>query len=102
MIKECQKLKQEQKEKASNNKGKAKANVVQDHSDMDDMVMDFSVVVLEISLVENPRQWWVDTGSTRHICSDRSEFSFMPQSRAKRCTWAMTPPLKCRGLEKLS
>ena len=35
----------------------------------------FSAVVSECNLVQNPNQWWVDTGATRHVCSDKSMFS---------------------------
>ncbi|XP_077251432.1 uncharacterized protein LOC143890609 [Tasmannia lanceolata] len=34
-----------------------------------------SAVVSEVNLVSNVKDWWVDTGATRHICSDRSVFS---------------------------
>ncbi|KAL0313167.1 UNVERIFIED_CONTAM: Retrovirus-related Pol polyprotein from transposon TNT 1-94 [Sesamum radiatum] len=27
------------------------------------------------NLVDNPREWWIDTGATRHICSDKEMFS---------------------------
>ncbi|XP_075481108.1 uncharacterized protein LOC142521814 [Primulina tabacum] len=32
-------------------------------------------VILEANLVENPNEWWVDTGATRHICSNKGMFS---------------------------
>ena len=35
----------------------------------------FFVVVSEVNLVGNTKEWWVDTGSTRHICSDKKMFS---------------------------
>ena len=35
----------------------------------------FSVVVSEVNLVGNTKEWWVDTGATRHICSDKKTFS---------------------------
>ena len=31
--------------------------------------------VFEINLVNNTNDWWVDTGATRHICSDKKLFS---------------------------
>ncbi|KAK4372232.1 hypothetical protein RND71_007616 [Anisodus tanguticus] len=63
MIKDCRKLKTEQQVKA---KAKGKAH---------DIIEEFSAVVLEANLVENPMQWWMDTGATRHICSNRDAFS---------------------------
>jgi hypothetical protein len=31
--------------------------------------------VSEINLVKTTNKWWVDTGATRHICSDKKMFS---------------------------
>ena len=48
------------------------------------MIEEFSAVVLEANLVENPMQWWVDTGATRHICSNKDAFStYTPVSDKK-------------------
>ena len=35
----------------------------------------FSTTVFEVNLVGNTKEWWVDTGATRHICSDKKMFS---------------------------
>ena len=35
----------------------------------------FSAVVSEVNLVGNTKEWWVDTGATRHKCSDKKMFS---------------------------
>ena len=37
--------------------------------------MNLSAVVTEANLVGNPREWWVETGATRHICADNKIFS---------------------------
>ncbi|KAL0293444.1 UNVERIFIED_CONTAM: hypothetical protein Sangu_2523800 [Sesamum angustifolium] len=37
--------------------------------------LNLSTVVFEASLVDNPREWWIDTDATRHICSDKEMFS---------------------------
>ena len=31
--------------------------------------------VSEMNLIKNTNKWWVDTGATRHICSDNKMFS---------------------------
>ena len=35
----------------------------------------FSAIVSEVNLMGNTKEWWVDTGATRHICSDKKMFS---------------------------
>ncbi|KAL0307446.1 UNVERIFIED_CONTAM: hypothetical protein Sangu_3030600 [Sesamum angustifolium] len=37
--------------------------------------LNLSTMVFEANLVDNPRKWWIDTGATRHICSDKEMFS---------------------------
>ncbi|KAL0314405.1 UNVERIFIED_CONTAM: hypothetical protein Sangu_2284900 [Sesamum angustifolium] len=37
--------------------------------------LNLSVVVFEANLVDNPREWWIDTSTTGHICSDKEMFS---------------------------
>ncbi|XP_022883910.1 uncharacterized protein LOC111400757 [Olea europaea var. sylvestris] len=34
-----------------------------------------SAVVFEANMVDNPREWFVDTGATRHVCADKEMFS---------------------------
>ena len=34
-------------------------------------VINLSAVVSEANLVGNPKEWWVDTGASRHICADK-------------------------------
>ena len=37
--------------------------------------INLSAMVSEANLVRNPREWWVDTGATRHICADKKMFT---------------------------
>ncbi|VFQ89128.1 unnamed protein product [Cuscuta campestris] len=52
--------------------------------------MDLCAVVTEVNLVgSNPKEWWVDTGATRHICSNRAMlFDFKETSGDKPLTTA--------------
>ena len=65
--------------KKSQDKGKKKKNEVHVTEDelMTDEIseMNLSAVVTEANLVGNPREWWIDTGATRHICADSRMFS---------------------------
>ncbi|KAL6324252.1 hypothetical protein AAG906_006525 [Vitis piasezkii] len=34
-----------------------------------------ALVLFEANMVDNPNEWWVDTGATRHVCGERNMFS---------------------------
>ena len=48
--------------------------------------INLSVVVSKVNLVDsNPREWWIDTGATRYICSDKVMFtSFEPITNGEK------------------
>ena len=53
---------------------KKEANVV-DSMTQEVSDISLSAVVSEVNMVDsNPKEWWLDTGATRHICSDRAAF----------------------------
>ncbi|XP_075077002.1 uncharacterized protein LOC142163771 [Nicotiana tabacum] len=52
-------------------KQRGQANMVEKHDDVDDLC----VMLSECNLVGNPKEWWIDSGATRHVCAVREAFS---------------------------
>lgn len=48
--------------------------------------INLSAVISEVNLIgSNPREWWVDTGATRHICSEKDMFTtFEPVTNGEK------------------
>ena len=47
-------------------------NIIKDVSDID-----LTSIIYEVNLVaSNPKEWWIGTGATFHVCSDKMFFIF--------------------------
>ena len=69
LVKDCR----SRKEQGNPKKKCSEANV----TEVDDVShMNLSVVVSEVNFISsNTKEWWVDTGATHHVCSDKKMFS---------------------------
>ncbi|XP_070022483.1 uncharacterized protein [Nicotiana sylvestris] len=52
-------------------KKKGQANIIEKHDDVDDLCD----MLFECNLVGNPKEWWIDSGATRHVVAIREAFS---------------------------
>ncbi|PHU14511.1 hypothetical protein BC332_15716 [Capsicum chinense] len=50
---------------------KDQANMIESNKEYGDLCAMFA----ECNLVGNPREWWMDSGATRHVCTNKELFS---------------------------
>ena len=65
--------------------------------------INLSAVISEVNLVgSNPREWWVDTGATCHVCFDRSLFStFQPIENGEKMYMGNSATSEIKGEGKV-
>ena len=65
--------------------------------------LNLSVVVSKANLVEsNPREWWIDIGATRHVCSNKNMFtSFEPVDSGEKLFMGNSASSKIQGQGKV-
>lgn len=69
---------------------KSEANAVETEGDDQFLV----AVVSEVNLVDsNPKEWWLDTGATHHVFSDKNAFcSLDMRPIGEKLSWETWPP----------
>ncbi|KAK6158565.1 hypothetical protein DH2020_005879 [Rehmannia glutinosa] len=76
--------------KKGNQGGNQQTNVTEDKSVPIDMSeLDLTVVVFEANMMDNLREWWIDTGATRHICADKEMFSSYILINGRKTSWGL-------------
>ncbi|XXG68714.1 hypothetical protein AAC387_Pa06g1736 [Persea americana] len=59
--------------------------------------INLSAVVSEVNMVGNTREWWVDMGVTRHVCSNKEMFSTYQASNGEQLFMGNSATSKVEG-----
>ncbi|PHU09897.1 Glyceraldehyde-3-phosphate dehydrogenase, cytosolic [Capsicum chinense] len=81
-------------------KGKKKdqANMIESNKESDDLCAMFS----ECNLTGNPREWWMDSGATRHVCANKELFSSFALAQVEEMIYmANSATAKIEGTGKI-
>ncbi|RVX19809.1 hypothetical protein CK203_005258 [Vitis vinifera] len=99
------------KAKTNNNKGKGSKLGLKEGSQRSRnfkgnasiVVSKVTTVVSEVNLVgSNPKEWWIDTGATRHVCSDKKMFStFEPIENGEKVFMGNSATSEIKGQGKV-
>ena len=55
-------------------------------------------VISEVNMAEsNPKEWWIDSGATRHVCTNRSMFSSFDQVQGEKIYMGNSASAKVEG-----
>ncbi|KAE8645657.1 hypothetical protein Csa_020469 [Cucumis sativus] len=70
---------------------------------LDDVAnIDLCAVISECNMVDNSKEWWVDTGATRHICANKDMFtSYVPVSSGAQLFMGNSSTSKVEGQDKV-
>ncbi|PHU01485.1 hypothetical protein BC332_31272 [Capsicum chinense] len=72
--------------------------MIESNKECDDLCGMFS----ECNLVGNPREWWMDSGATRHVCANKELFSsFSPAHEEEMIYMANSATAKVEGTGKI-
>ena len=64
--------------------------------------INLTAMISESNMAGNPKEWWIDTGTTRHICANRSMFSsYITVGVMKNFIWVIHQPLRLKVSERL-
>ncbi|XXG51585.1 hypothetical protein AAC387_Pa03g0117 [Persea americana] len=92
--KDCRK----RKDQGNTSKKPAQANMTElDTLSTDVSDINLSDVVSEVNLLSNTREWWVDTGATRHVCSNKEMFSTYHASNGEQLFMGNSATSKVEG-----
>ncbi|XP_075102233.1 uncharacterized protein LOC142177445 isoform X2 [Nicotiana tabacum] len=80
-------------------KKKSQANMIEKNDEIDDLC----AMLSECNLVGNPREWWIDSGATRHVCANKELFtSFAPAGPNEIVCMVNSATAKIEGTGKIA
>ena len=59
-----------------------------------------TLVLFEANMVDNPNEWWVNTGVTRHVCGERNMFSSYVPINGRNLIMGNSATSRVMGKEK--
>lgn len=84
----------------SKKNNKKEVNVI-DYMTHDVLEMNLAAVIFEMNMMgSNLKEWWIDTGVTRHVCSDEELFAAFKEIENKKKLFmenSATFEIKCQG-----
>ena len=79
-------------------KKKDQANLAESKGEMDDLC----AMLSECNLVGNPREWWIDSGASCHVCANKELFSsYTPELTDEKLFMANSVVAKVEGTDKV-
>ncbi|XXG52098.1 hypothetical protein AAC387_Pa03g0500 [Persea americana] len=89
------------KDQGNTSKKPAQANTTElDTLSTDVSDINISAVVSEVNLVDNTREWWVDTGATRHVAPTKRCSPLIKLLTENNSSWATLPPLRLKAKDR--
>ncbi|XP_019231628.1 PREDICTED: uncharacterized protein LOC109212431 [Nicotiana attenuata] len=80
-------------------KKKSQANMIEKNDEIDDLC----AMLSECNLVGNPREWWIDSGATRHVCANKELFtSYAPAGPNETVFMTNSATAKIEGTGKIA
>nr|XP_016453058.1 PREDICTED: uncharacterized protein LOC107777526 [Nicotiana tabacum] len=80
-------------------KKNSQGNMIEKNDEIDDLY----AILSECSLVGNPREWWIDSGATRHVCANKELFtSYAPAGPDEIFFTANSATAKIEGTGKIA
>ncbi|XP_016476431.1 uncharacterized protein LOC107798020 [Nicotiana tabacum] len=80
-------------------KKKSQANMVEKNNEIEDLC----AMLSECSLVGNPKEWWIDSRATRHVCANKELFaSYVPARPDETIFMENSATTKIEGVGKIA